>query len=80
MTERMKLLLKFLEIANGDIKTFPQYKPGMNFFNYTKCGVTKWFKYCESFSDEDINHAIKSIQTNNWDQSEFIMACENLGN
>lgn len=73
----MKLILRFLEIANKAIKTFPAHnRDTFNFFSYMGIGVTEFFEYAKTMPISEIEYGIKCIESNEWDQSEFIMACE----
>jgi hypothetical protein len=78
--QRLALIVKFLETANKHIKTFhiPNHA-NLNYFSYMNCGVTKFFAHAEKFDNAAINDAIDCIESDNWDHSEFIMACEGLG-
>jgi hypothetical protein len=65
----------FLEIANKAIQGFPG-EEGKDYFQYMKNTKENFLIHIKKFTTEDVLHAIHCIETNQWDQSEFIMAFE----
>jgi len=71
MTNELKLILNFLEIANSHLPN--GYR---NYFHYSNISVTEFFTIANQFSESELSHAIECIRNNEWDQSELIMQTE----
>ena len=72
--QKNELILSFLAIANKAIKEFAPTE--RNFFSYMKADPVEFFERAFRASEEEILDAIECVKTNNWDQSELIMASE----
>lgn len=90
MMGRLNLIRIFIKTANDDLSRISKdkvtYKRVFNFEHknipegtfFAHIGITpyQFWRHIRQYSSEDILHAIGCIITDQWDNSDFIMACE----
>ena len=73
MSEQMRLILKFLEVANIEVKRISVKR---NYFDYMRISVCEFFLIAKSMPLSEIEYAIDCVNSNEWECSNLIMKTE----